>query len=230
LTRGGQIAALLIGNRRLPHEPNMAQPNRKLDKIDSSRQHLAMVYAKALLGAAESAGQADAVVDELDSLIDDVLNKLPQFDTILKSPRVTHEERLPLLEKSLGGRLSPTLHTFLKVLSRHGRFDCLRAIARAARDQLNTSRGRVEVIVETAHPISNPIRERIVVQLNRLLGREVMLTTQVNADLLGGMVVRVGDTVYDASVVARLKRMQEVTLDQTKQRIRESIERFALPT
>ena len=57
-----------------------------------------------------------------------------------------------------------------------------------------------------------------------------MLTTDVNADLLGGLVVRVGDTVYDASLAARLKRMQEVTLDHTKQAIRESLERFAVST
>jgi F-type H+-transporting ATPase subunit delta len=83
------------------------------------------------------------------------------------------------------------------------------------------------VIVETAYPLSNPIRERIVGRLKQLLNCEVMLTTEVNEDLLGGLVVRVGDTVFDASVAARLKRMEQVTLDHTKQKIRESLERFA---
>jgi F-type H+-transporting ATPase subunit delta len=208
----------------------MAGPRRKSDRMDAGRQHLGTVYAKALLGAAERAGQADEVVDELESLVADVLDKMPSLEELLKSPRLEHEERLPILDKAFGGKLSPTTLTFLKVVSKHGRLDCLRAIARAARKQLNATRGRVEVLVETAYPISSPIRERIVGRLTQLLGREVMLTTDVNEDLLGGLVVRVGDTVYDASLAARLKKMQQVTLDHTKQAIRASLDRFAVPT
>jgi F-type H+-transporting ATPase subunit delta len=208
----------------------MAKSRRNQDTRDASRQHLGSVYAKALLGAAEAAGQADLVVEELEALVTEVLDKLPQLDEALKSPRLTHEERLPVLEKAFGGKMSATTLTFLKVVSKHGRLDCLRAIARAARKQLNTARGRVEVIVETAYPLSNPVRERIVGRLTQLLGREVILTTEVNADLLGGLMVRVGDTVYDASLAARLKKLEQVTLDHTKQAIRESIERFAMTT
>jgi F-type H+-transporting ATPase subunit delta len=202
----------------------------KSDKIDASHQHLGTVYAKALLGAAEKSGQAEAVVDELESLVNDVLGKLPQLEMALSSPRLEHEERVPLLEKAFGGRMSATTLTFLKVLSKHGRLDCLRAIALAARKQLNVLRKRVEVIVETAHPLSNTLRERITARLSELLASEVMLTTAINPELLGGLVVRVGDTVYDASLAARLKRMGQVTLDNTKQTLRESLARFAVST
>jgi len=208
----------------------MPNPRKKSDSHDAGRQHLGTVYAKALLGAAEKAGQADQVVDELDSLVADVLDNQPRVDAILTSPRLTHEERLPILNKAFGGKLSPTLMTFLKVVSKHGRLDSLRAIARAARKQLNTIRGRVEVLVETAYPLSNPIRDRITARLSELLHRQVILTTRINEELLGGLVVRVGDTVYDASLAASLKRMQQVTLEHTKQTIRDSIERFAMPT
>lgn len=208
----------------------MAKSRRQLDSHDAARQQLGAVYAKALLGAAEKAGQADHVVEELESLVHDVLDKLPRLDEIMKTPRLTHEERLPIIERAFGGKLSPTLLTFLKVLSKHGRLDCLRAIAHQARKQLNEARGRVEVLVETAYPLSNPLRERIASRLRELLGREVILTTDINEELLGGLVVRVGDTVYDASLAAQLKRMEQVTLSHTKQAIRESLERFAVPT
>ena len=202
----------------------------KTQKIDASRQHLGTVYAKALLAAAEKAGQADLAVEELEAIVSDVLDKLPRLDEALRTPRLTHEERVPIIEKAFGGKVSATTLTFLKVVSKHDRLDCLRAIAQAARKQLNAVRGRVEVIVETAHPLSNPVRERIVSRLTQLLGRQVMLRTEVNDELLGGLVVRVGDTVYDASLAAQLKRMQQVTLDHTKQAIRQSIERFAVVT
>src|SRR5262245_43506906 len=128
---------------------------------DAGLQHLGSVYAKAVLGAAVKAGQPEAVVEELEAIVSDVLDKLPQLDETMKTPRLTHEERLPIIERAFGGRVSPTTLTFLKVLSKHGRLNCLRAIARAARQQLNTLQNRVEVIVETAHPLSNPMRDRI---------------------------------------------------------------------
>jgi F-type H+-transporting ATPase subunit delta len=208
----------------------MAENRAKSDTIDAGRQHLGTVYAKALLGAAEKAGQADQVVDELESLIHDVLDKHAKLGAVLMSLRLTHEERLPILEKAFGGKLSPTLMTFLKVVSKHGRLDSLRAIARAARKQLNAIRGRVEVLVETAHPLSNPLRDRITSRLSELLGKQVILTSRINDELLGGLVVRVGDTVYDASLAASLKRMEQVTLEHTKEAIRKSIERFAMST
>jgi F-type H+-transporting ATPase subunit delta len=200
------------------------------ETIDASRQHLGTVYAKALLAAAEKAGQADNSVEELESIVSDVLNKLPKLDAMMKTPRLTHEERLPILDRAFGGRVSATTLTFLKVVSRHGRLDCLRAIARAARKQLNAARGRIEVHVETAFPLSDSTRERIIGRLRELLHHDVVLSATVNGDLIGGLVVRVGDTVYDASVAASLKRMAQVTLDHTKQTIRESLERFAMPT
>jgi|SRR3954447_12912494 F-type H+-transporting ATPase subunit delta len=208
----------------------MAESRAKSDTMDAGRQHLGTVYAKALLGAAEKAGQADQVVDELESLIHDVLDKHEKLGAILMSLRLTHEERLPILEKAFGGKLSPTLMTFLKVVSKHGRLGALRAIARRARKQLNVARGRVEVLVETAHPLSNPLRDRITSRLSELLGKQVILNTRINEDLLGGLMVRVGDTVYDASLAASLKRMEQVTLEHTKEAIRKSIERFAITT
>jgi F-type H+-transporting ATPase subunit delta len=200
------------------------------DTLDAGRQHLGTVYAKALLGAAESAGQTDQVVEELEAFVTDVLDKLPTLEEALRTPRLTHEERLPILDKAFSGKMSPTLLTFMKVVSRHGRLDCLRAIARAARKQLDAVRGRVEVRIESAAPLSNPLRERIAARLTQLLGREVILKTSLNADLLGGLLVRVGDTVYDSSLSARLKRMEEVTLEHTKQALRESLNRFAVST
>lgn len=213
-----------------PRLGTMASPRGNAETIDAGRQHLGTVYAKALLGAAEKAGQADVVVEELEAIVSDVLSKLPQLDELVKTPRLTHEERLPIIERAFGGRVSPTTMTFLKVVSQHGRADCLRAIARAARKQLNAARGRVEVHVQTAYPLSNSVRDRITTRLCELLHRDVLLSATVNDDLIGGLVVRVGDTVYDASVAASLQRMAQVTLDHTKQTIRESLERFALPT
>ena len=202
----------------------------KHDAVDSGLQHLGSVYAKALLGAAEKAGQSQQVLEELESLVGDVLDKLPQLDAAFASPRLSVEEKTALLDRAFSGKMSPTMLHFLKVVARHGRLNAMRAVLRAARKLYNEMRGRVEVRVETAYPLTSALRERILARLTQMLGREVVLTTVINGDLLAGLVVRIGDTVYDGSLATRLKSMQEVTLEHTKQSIRQSLDRFAVST
>ncbi len=206
----------------------MAAPRSKKTVIDTARQRVGTVYAKALLGAAEKAGQTDSVLAELESLVTDVLDKLTEFDEALRTPRISHDEKVRLLDRVFGGKMSPLLLNFLKVVSQHERLDCLRAIERAAHTLYNQLRKRVEVLVESATPISNQLQYTIASRLKQVLGRDVVLQADVNPDLLGGLVVRVGDTVYDGSLAGKLKQMQTVTLDKTTETIRESLERFSM--
>src|SRR5687767_2595441 len=185
----------------------MPQPRSKNAAIDPSRMRVGTVYAKALLGAAEKARQTDDVLAQLTSLIDDVLDKLPDFDEALRTPRISHEAKVALLDRVFGRKMSPLLLNFLKVVSQHERLDCLRAIEQAARKLFNQLRHRVEVTVQTAAPISNQLQFTIASRLKGLMKRDVVLTSEVEPDLLGGLVVRVGDTVYDGSLAGKLKTM-----------------------
>ena len=207
----------------------MSEPVRQPTIFDSGQEHVGGVYAKALLGAAAKAGQAAAVVEELDSFVDDVLDRLPVLDATLASPRVPYEAKLSLLDKSLSGRMSGTLLTFLKVVCQHGRFDGLRAIRRAARQQLNELEGRVDVQVRTPTPLSAELRELVTRRLASLLGKQVNLFVLDDESLIGGMVVRVGDMVYDASVANELRRLRESAVDLVVHAVRESLDRFASP-
>jgi F-type H+-transporting ATPase subunit delta len=201
--------------------------NRGKQSFDTARQRIGTVYAKALLGAAEKAGQTADAIDELSSLVE-VLDAQPDFDEALRTPRISHEEKIALLDRVFGGKMSPLVLNFLKVVSQHERLDCLRAIERASQKLYNQMKNRVEVLVETAAPLNNQLQESIGHRLRELLGREVVLSTEVNPVLLGGLVVRVGDTVYDGSLAGRLKSMQAVTLEHTTDAIRTAIDRFAL--
>ena len=207
----------------------MAKP-RSIPAFDPARQRLGTVYAKALLGATEKAGQTDAVLEELDSLVADVLDKLPDFDEALRTPRIAPEEKVQLLERVLGGRVSPLVLNFLKVVAQHERLDALRAIQRAARKLYNEMRSRVEVLVTSAAPLSNQLKTSVSSRLQQLLGREVVLSTEVDPELLGGLVVRVGDTVYDGSLAGKLKSMEAVTLEHATERLRESMDRLSMST
>ena len=207
----------------------MSEPVRQPTIFDSGQEHVGAVYAKALLGAAVTAGRAAEVVEELDSFVADVLDRLPIFEATLASPRVSAEAKLALLDKGLAGRMSVTLLTFLKVVCRHQRFLCMRAIRRAAWHQWNEGEGRVDVLVRTPTPLSAELRELVTRRLASLLGKQVNLAVREDESLIGGMVVRVGDMVYDASVANELNRLRESAVGMVVHAVRQSLDRFASP-
>ena len=196
--------------------------------LDPGLQYLGTVYAKALLGATEKTGTTEAVLDEFDSLLEDVLAKLPSLQRTLSSPRVPFEAKESLLDRSFQGKMSPQLLTFLKVLARHGRFSAIRAVRTATRKLFNELRGRLEVQVTTAAPMDNATRDAVLAKLKQSLKREVDLRTSVDPELLGGLLIRIGDTVYDGSLANQLQRLQKKLVATSTVRMRTEADKFAV--
>lgn len=196
--------------------------------FDTGQQYLGGVYAKALLGATEKVGNSEAALDELNSFVDEVLAKVPNLEATLSSPRIAAETKAAMIDKALGGKVSIELLNFLKVVARHGRFDCIEAIRQAVRQQLNELRGRVEVYLVAAQPLAQESLDLIVNRLKTLLGKDIDLRVDVDDELIGGVTLRIGDTVYDASVANRLVRLKNELLSKTGQQLRDNLDRFAL--
>jgi len=194
--------------------------------FDIDRQRIGAVYAQSLLDAAEKSGQAEAVVAELESLVADVLDRLPDLDALLSAPRIALDEKQRVLERALASRASELLLTFLKVVCRRRRMDCLREIARAARKLHNERSGVVRVRLSTAAALDPTTRGLLLNVLRGALRTEVQLKHRVEPDLIGGMVVRVGDRVYDGSVAGRLASLREQMIDGAKQQLRSAAARF----
>ena len=205
----------------------MADQAQKQHAYDVGKQQVGAVYAKALLGALEKTGDAPAVLDEFGALVADVLDRFPDLDATLSSPRVAPKDKIRILDNILGKRMSEQLLTFLKVVSGRGRLDCLREICQAARNQYDRAMGRIEVGVKTASPIDRSTESLVKNVMRGVLKSEVMLKTSVDADLIGGMVVRVGDKVFDGSVANGLARLREETIEKTYQELRGDVSRFA---
>ena len=195
------------------------------ETVDIGKQQVAAVYAKALVGAAEKAGNADDVVEELDSLVREVFDKHPEFEATLGSARLSMGEKVGLVDRVLGSA-SEELKTFLKVLAQHNRLDCVRAARTEARRQLNELRNRVEVTVTTAEPLTDQQRDEVVSSLNEKLGSEVALTHRIDENIIGGMVVRVGDTVIDGSVRNKLNQMKSQAVHKLVEQIHAANDRF----
>ena len=200
--------------------PDIASP-------DIDRGRIATVYANALLGSTDKAGKTSALLDEYQSLVEDVLQNSAQFDQALASPRISIDDKMSLLDRVFAEKMSTELLTFLKVVCQHGRMDCLREIYQSARQEFNRRSGRVEVYATTATMITERTRNSIIDTLKKALGSEVELYDNVDEDLLGGMVIRIGDTVYDGSVLNKLAQLKQETMRNTSRAIREGGNRFA---
>jgi F-type H+-transporting ATPase subunit delta len=195
-------------------------------EADVGAEHIADVYAKALLDAAEHAGQTAAVVDEFDAVMAEVIGRFPRLEAVFDSILVLPEEKETLIDKVLGGRVSPMLVNFLKVVARHGRLDCLRAIhcqLHAAYDRL---RRRIRVQLTTAEPVSAEMALQIAADLRGKLEGEPIIEQKVDPSLIGGAVLRVGDMIYDGSIARQLQMLREKVSDRSAHEIQSRRDRF----
>jgi len=214
------------GHERAERDAQLAA---EIDR-DVGREHVAGVYAEALLDAAQEAEQTAALLEELDSLVVDVLDRFPDFEQVLSSGVVSHEEKSGVLDRVLAGQASPLLMRFLKVLSRRGRLDCLRAIHRQAHALHRERLGQVSVAVTTAAPLDEAAAGRLRKALRPLVQGEPVLRESVDPNVIGGLVVRVGDTIYDASVARQLQTLRQQMIDRSVHEIQSRRDRFRHPT
>lgn len=191
---------------------------------------LGLIYAKALLAVTERAGVSETAVEELTSVARDVMPKIPSLRLALTSPRFSLAEKESLLDKAFGGRMNGQLLTFLKVVARHGRLAYVGEISRAAVKLLDQLRNRLEVIVRSATPLSAEDLALLQSRLSTKLKAEVRLVTEVRPELIGGIVIKVGDTLYDASVTSQLAKMRTETIAKAVEAIRTQSSRFAAAT
>lgn len=186
--------------------PEAAPDIRQKTVLDTEQQSVGKVYAQALLDAAEAQGQTEQVVAEFDSFLFDVLDKNPKFEQLLGSKMLQPQELTGVLDRTLGRRASKLFLNFLKVVAEHGRLDAVRAIGEAAHDCYNRMRGLVDVLVVTAAEIPQSAADAIGEELRPMIGGQPRVSRQIDPSLIGGLVVQVGDTVYDGSVASQLQR------------------------
>ncbi len=175
--------------------------------FDIEEQQVAVLYAKALLGAAGN--RADAIAGELESVVKECLDRFPKLEMALASPRISEETKEEMIGRIFGGKLDKLLLNFLKVLSRRRRLGALRAIQSAVMAMRDEAMGRLRVKVSSAQPLTDAQKKEISTRLKAQFGvSDVALYEKVDPALLGGVVLRIGDRVYDGSVQGKLQDLR----------------------
>jgi F-type H+-transporting ATPase subunit delta len=175
--------------------------------VDIPADRVAKIYAQAIIEAAEAAGCRAKVLDELAALAREVLPQVPEAVTVFGSPKIAPDEKDRIIDRLADGRLSPTTTNALHVLARHGRLGLLAAVVDAAERLADERDGRCQAVFTTAVPLDAAEQARIVAEAEKALSASLKPRFAVDPDIIGGLVVRVGDTIYDQSVATGLARL-----------------------
>jgi F-type H+-transporting ATPase subunit delta len=194
---------------------------------DPGAQSVAKVYAVALLDAAAKEGGLDGALEEFGSFVQDVLAPNPTFGRVLQSPVTSVDDKVRLIDKVLGGRGSPLFVNFLKVLAKHGRLELVQGVYRAALIEQERRTHKVRVRVTSATPLSASALQSITERLSQSLESAPIVETVVDPGLVGGLVIRVGDTVYDGSVRNRLKQLRGKLRERCLNEVQRGRDRFS---
>ena len=127
----------------------------------------------------------------------------------LSDPAQPFAERRKLLDRILGERVSPAVANLVRLLAQRSRLDILPRISTEYQRLLNRHQGIVEATVTSPLPLNRAETEALTTRLQKMTGSEVDLRSIVDPALIGGLTVRVGDTLLDASVRGRLERLRD---------------------
>jgi F-type H+-transporting ATPase subunit delta len=167
---------------------------------------LAGTYAQALLDNVPDNARAEEIADELDAVVR-LLDEIDGFDTLLTRAMLTRTQRDDLVERIFSEHVSEPIEAFIGVLGRRDRLELLRPSAVKFRNLLNVRKGLLEVHATTSEPLNEDRQLEITKMISEQLGSEVILVQHVDPDMLGGIVIRVGDRVFNASLAASIKKL-----------------------
>ena len=181
----------------------------KNKEIDLVGQRVAAIYGKAVFDAAGSSGNRAEVIEQLDSLVADVLDQSPKLDELLSNPMVSAEDKLGLIQTVFSGHALPLVLSFLQTLAKNARLGYLRPIVDYVHHLKNEESNVRQVTATTAVPLTAELEQSLKESAGAVLDSQVELETDVDPSMIGGVILRIGDTVYDGSVTARLERLRK---------------------
>ncbi len=171
----------------------------------SDLSNVARPYAQAIFELARDAGDLAGWNDQLDLLA--AVAGDDSMEAFLKHPSVTNDQQADVILQVCGDKLSQDGANLVKLLVENDRVAALPDIA----EIYATHRAEAESVIEadmiTATPIDEAQQQQFSAALQKRLGRSVKLTYSVDADLIGGAVIRAGDWVVDGSVKAQLEQL-----------------------
>jgi F-type H+-transporting ATPase subunit delta len=171
-------------------------------------------YAEALFEAAREREELEEVLEDLKEFVE-ALHESAELQLFFYGGQIPEREKRRAID-ALTEDMTLSTSNFLKVLSDNGREEILEEALLRYEELVKEHLGRIEVEVTTAVELSDEELDRLRERLGKILeGREVILHTSVNPDLLGGAVFRFGGRMLDSSVRGQLLSLREEMLERS---------------
>jgi ATP synthase F1 delta subunit len=167
----------------------------------------ARVYAEALFDVAKEKGKLDAVRGELAQFADAVDGDR-ELQVFFFSPYFSSAEKSAGLRRAVSGA-DPELLNFLELLIEKGRMPEVFRIRRELDELWKHENKRIDVTVTSAVPLDRAVVEKVGEEIERQTGQKVELASRVDDEILGGIVLQVGNKILDASIRARLEKLRK---------------------
>jgi F-type H+-transporting ATPase subunit delta len=174
-----------------------------------SLQTIARRYASALADVAIERKEEREIQQEIDQWAS-MIEANPELKNVFANPTIAYDEKRKVVEELITrSRVRPTTASFLRVLLRNQRLSQLRDVAERFAQVLDERGGVVSANVTTAKPISEDLKNTVRETLAAATGRQVRVSFNTDETIIGGMVARIGSTIFDGSVQSRLDRLSE---------------------
>src|SRR6266516_843857 len=170
-------------------------------------EEVARVYAEALFDVAREKGKLDAIRDELAQFAD-AIESNRDLQAFFFSPRFSSAEKVEGLERAVSGA-DPELLNFRELLIEKRRMPEIFRIRRRLEELWKRENRRIDVTVTSAIELDETVIGKIGEEIERQTGQRVELASVVDEEILGGIVLQVGDMVLDASIRNRLDKLRK---------------------
>ena len=169
---------------------------------------VALRYAKALIDLAQEQNAVEAVKDDM-VLFYKTVRESPELGAVLANPIVSHSKKTAILADIFGTRMSKVSVAMLNIMVNKGRGDVLYATAHEFITLYDIKHNITYAKVVSAAPLSEPNKQKMLAEVQQAVGGTVKLNTQVDAALIGGFVLTVGDRRIDTSVASSLNKIKK---------------------
>lgn len=170
-------------------------------------------YANAIFGLAQAEGELERVEDEL-LAVSQAIERSTELRSALTDPELPIGKKQSILDELIGGRASSLTGGLVHLMVSQGLASELPAIAKSVVETAAASRDRALAEVRSAVPLGAETIDRLATALGRATGKNVEVKVIVDETVIGGIVVRVGDTVIDGSIARRVDSLRQAVRSQ----------------
>lgn len=165
-------------------------------------------YAKALYEIAAGEGRTPEVEEELKALAA-AFQAGEEIEHFISSPKISETAKWEAISRAIEGKLSKPVVSTAKLLVERGRIGILPELVDAYVKISSEALGVANAVVSTTYPLNEEEKQQVAAEFGALVNKKIRVENVIDKSLLGGMKVRIGDTLYDGSLAGKLERLEK---------------------